>query len=361
MSNSSHATAATPSGLFGIFTNRRISTKILIGFAIVLALTAVISAMSYLGFGKVSTGFDTFRQRVTVVGIARDVDREFVALRRYVREFSLSDDETLIEPAQKQRMMVTAKIGEGLSEIKNPERHKKMVEVGEQFEKYSKDVDKLIALKQEQNKLTKEVLDPLGVKSRTEIEELQTMAVAKAGNSNTMILAGEALKQLLLARLNVNKLLGRHEQSSAEDAEKALAELKVAMTAFGAAIVSDDVRKVFADVNANVEKYTEAYHTAAHNAHEVELLSNGEMAKAAQAIGAAAEAIKESGVAEETKIEHETTSLIASTESLILMIAIGSLVLGIVLAWLIGRAISKPVVGLCAGMRELADGNFQVV
>jgi len=42
-------------------------------------------------------------------------------------------------------------------------------------------------------------------------------------------------------------------------------------------------------------------------------------------------------------------------------LAIGSLVLGIALAWLIGRAISKPVVGLCAGMRELAEGNFQVV
>jgi methyl-accepting chemotaxis protein len=133
------------------------------------------------------------------------------------------------------------------------------------------------------------------------------------------------------------------------------------MTAFGAGIANDDVRKVFADVNANVEKYTEAFHKAVHDAHEIEVLSNGEMAKAAQAIAAAAGAIKESGVAEESKIEHETTSLIASTESLILTIAIGSLVLGIVLALLIGRAISKPVVGLCAGMRELADGNFQVV
>jgi methyl-accepting chemotaxis protein len=85
------------------------------------------------------------------------------------------------------------------------------------------------------------------------------------------------------------------------------------------------------------------------------------MAKIAEAVGADAEAIKESGIAEETKIEHETAGLIASTESLILMTAIGSLALGIVLAWLIGRTISKPVVGLCAGMRELAEGNFQVV
>ncbi|RZI38516.1 methyl-accepting chemotaxis protein, partial [Herbaspirillum sp. HC18] len=34
---------------------------------------------------------------------------------------------------------------------------------------------------------------------------------------------------------------------------------------------------------------------------------------------------------------------------------------GIAISWLIGRAISKPVLGLCAGMRELANGNFEVV
>jgi methyl-accepting chemotaxis protein len=34
--------------------------------------------------------------------------------------------------------------------------------------------------------------------------------------------------------------------------------------------------------------------------------------------------------------------------------------LGIVLAWLIGRAISRPVVGLSGGMKELAGGNFDV-
>ena len=73
------------------------------------------------------------------------------------------------------------------------------------------------------------------------------------------------------------------------------------------------------------------------------------------------ERVKHSGVADEAKIEHETIDLIASTEHLIVAISIGSLVLGMLLAWLIGRAISKPVIGLCAGMRELAEGNFAVV
>src|SRR3954471_14252301 len=86
-------TAVGSSGAFGIFTNRRISTKIAVGFAAVLALTAVLSAMSYTGFGKVAHGFEIFNQRVTVVGIARQVDRDFVSFRRFVREYSLSGDD----------------------------------------------------------------------------------------------------------------------------------------------------------------------------------------------------------------------------------------------------------------------------
>jgi methyl-accepting chemotaxis protein len=347
------------SGPFAFFSNRRIGTKISVGFAVVLVLTAILAVMSYRGFGEVLQGFETFAQRVKVVGIAHEVDRGFVAFRRFVREYSLSGDDKLVTEARACQQALANSIRQGIAEIKNPERHRKIVELGEQFEYYGRDFDKLVALKQEQNNLTKEVLDPLGAKSRSEIEGLQAMIVDKSGN--TMILAGDALKQLLLARLDVNKLLGRHDQSSAEGAEKALASLKIAMTALGAAITNDEMRKVFVDANANVGKYAEAYHKAAQNAHEVEVLANGEMAKFAQAIGADAEAIKESGIADETEIEHETANLIASTETLILMIAVGSLAFGIVLAWLIGRTISRPVVGLCAGMRELAEGNFQVV
>jgi methyl-accepting chemotaxis protein len=353
--------ASSLSGLFGIFTNRRINTKIMIGFGAVLALTVVLSVASYRGFGKVSDGFGAFNQRVKVVSIVRDIDRDFVAFRRFVRELSLSGDENLIAEARKLQEVLAKSIKRGLGEIRNPERRAGIVEISEQFEKYGRNFDKLVVLKQEQNKLTREVLDPLGAKSRIEIEELQIAAATKAGNSNTMILAGEALKQLLLARLNVNKLLGRHEQASAESAEKAFGALKTAMTAFGAAIVNDDVRKQFADVNGNIQKYTDAYHKAAHNAREIELVVNGEMAREAQAIAAAAESVKQSGIAEEAKIEHETVETINATESLVLTIAIGSLILGMVLAWLIGRALSKPVVGLCAGMRDLADGNFAVV
>ena len=176
MSNAFSSTVSPPAGLFGIFTNRRINTKIMIGFAAVLTLLAVLSVLSYRGFLKVAEGFDAFNQRVKVVGIVRDVDYGFIGYRRFVREFSVSGDETLIAEARKRQEALAKSVKQGLDEIKNPERRAGMAEINEQFVLYARNFDKLVALKQEQNKLTKEVLDPLGSKTLTMIEELQAIA-----------------------------------------------------------------------------------------------------------------------------------------------------------------------------------------
>src|ERR1700730_11543011 len=88
------------SGPFAFFTNRKINTKISVGFAVVLALTAILAVMSYRGFGRVSEGFETVGQRVKVVGIAREVDRGFVAFRRFVREYSLTGEDKLVAEAR---------------------------------------------------------------------------------------------------------------------------------------------------------------------------------------------------------------------------------------------------------------------
>ncbi len=353
-------TVKRSSSLMMLFHNRKIASKIAIGFTLVLVITAAISVMAYSSFMKVEHGFETFNQRVTVVGIARELDREFLAFRGFVREYAVTGNEDDVAAANKGREILKVAIGKGLAEIKNPERAAKMKHIAEQFEGYSKGFDKLIVLRREQIKMISEVLDPTGLRLRNDIEQLQTWAVGKAGNSNTMILAGEALKQLLLARLNVNKLLGRHDESAAQGADKAFADLKVAMTGFAAAANNPEVRKLFDEVNANVEKYNQAYKKASQDAHEIDGLVNGEMKKMAEAIAADAQAIKEAGISEEKKIEEEFISTIGLTEQFIMLFAVGGLVLGGVLAWLIGRVISKPVVALVPLLKKLSDGDFNV-
>ena len=121
------------------------------------------------------------------------------------------------------------------------------------------------------------------------------------------------------------------------------------------------IRKLFEDVNADVAKYHEAYIKAAHGAHEIEKLVNGEMKEMAEAIAADARMIKEAGIAEEKRIEEEFVSTIVTTEQFILLLSIGGVILGAILAWQIGRMISRPVVALVPILKKLCEGDFNVM
>ena len=343
-----------------IFTDRKINTKIAIGFAVVLAITVAIVGLSYFKLDEIDHNLSEYSRKVSNSNTVSEIDREFIAFRRHIGEISDNIEENFAN-AEKSRAKLREQIGLALKRITDPERHKKIEHLAEQFEHYSKDFDKVAMLRREQEKLQKEVLDPTGAKLRNEIEQLQSWAVSKAGNTNTMILAGEALKQLMLVRLNANKNLTRHDQASAAGAEKAFADLKVAMTAFGNNIINDDVRRLFGEVNANVLAYDAAYKKAAHDAHEISRLFHGEMRNLAQAIGVDADAIKTAIAHDEEKIEHATHTLVSSVEQLNLMFGLGGVMLGALLAWLIGRGISRPIQGMTQAMTALAGGDLKVV
>jgi methyl-accepting chemotaxis protein len=85
------------------------------------------------------------------------------------------------------------------------------------------------------------------------------------------------------------------------------------------------------------------------------------MTESAAAINQGSSAMKSDLLADQKRLEAESHATIAETERLILMLAIGGFVLGVVWAFLLGKGISRPIAAMCAAMRELAAGNFDVV
>ena len=85
------------------------------------------------------------------------------------------------------------------------------------------------------------------------------------------------------------------------------------------------------------------------------------MADSAAAIVKGAGAMKADVVSDQQRLEAESNAIVGETERLIIMLAAGGFLLGGVLALLLGRGISRPMIALCKAMRELAGGNFDVV
>ncbi len=338
-----------------LFIDRKIATKIAIGYAAVLMITVVISALAYQSLVRIGHGFEDFSQRVGVVDVTRDLDRAFLALRRYVREYAISGAAADREAAERTRGQVQELLTKALGTIKNPERLAKMKHLAEQIEIYGRDFQHMSALRREQDALVQGTLDPVGARLVSNLDQLRSHASPAAA-----VLAMEGFRHVMTARFNLGRLLDRHDKAAGPSVEKALADLASAVIGLAAGIPAGDARRIVEEMNADLQRFTEAYKKAAADSAAIDALVNGEMRKVAQAIGEDAEAIKRAGVAEEHKIERETAGLIAWTESFVLLLALSGIAIGLVLAWLIGRAISRPIRQIGEVLLELANGNKAV-
>jgi methyl-accepting chemotaxis protein len=356
---SHHGRSDEAQGVFSFLSDVKISTKIFMGFCSLLVIVAGISFVSYLAFSHISEDFETYARHVRTVGIASDIDREFLGLRRYVREYAVSGEEASVEGAQKQHAILQDVFARGIKEIKNPERHAKMEAMNKAFGEYYAGFEKAVKAKREQVKLIKETLDPSGTQLRVDVEALQ-FNFAKANDANGMALAAQAFKELMRGRLNVNKVLGRHDKALAEAANKELAAFNETLVSIGKLSMTDEARHQFDELKAVMGQYNQGYRRTAELGHELEQLVSVDMNKQASEISKDAEEIKASGIAEEHALEQSTKSLISSSLTFITIIALVGFIGGSALALLIGRGIAKPIQRIGEVLMQLANGDKSV-
>ena len=65
----------------------RFRAKIILGFAVVLAISAASMGFAYLGFENVSAGVASYRNSVSEADLARNIDRELISYRSLARYY----------------------------------------------------------------------------------------------------------------------------------------------------------------------------------------------------------------------------------------------------------------------------------
>jgi methyl-accepting chemotaxis protein len=144
-------------------------------------------------------------------------------------------------------------------------------------------------------------------------------------------------------------------------ASNALARLDFVSHALDAIYSMDD--KVVAglkEARGFLAGYRKALQKLVENAKTIDDLVT-EMSGSAAAIAQTSGEMKADLVSEQQRLEAESNAIVGATERLIVMLAVGGTLLGALLALLLGRGISRPMILMCKAMRELASGNFDVV
>jgi methyl-accepting chemotaxis protein len=342
-----------------LLANLRIGTKVATGFAAVLLIVALSSTLAYLAFGRSAAALDDYGKLSSNSAILRDIDIQTVEYRWHAREFVFSNDGGTGAAALRDGEALRQGIAAALTRIGNPERHRLLEDAARQAGLFGAALDHVRAMLAEQYQLQTDVLDVVGGQATDGFTALVAGA-AKSDDIELSRVAADGRRLILLARLDANKLLGRHDAASAKSAEQHFAELVPVLAQLDAVAKDPGLIAIVKASAGQIERYRAALLHAASLQSEQLALVNGAMKQAADALADDTAKAKDSNTADLAATETIAKSITASGQSQVLWLGLAGFALGAALAWLIGRGISRPVIGMSLAMRALADGDQSV-
>ena len=335
----------------------RFRAKIILGFGLVLAISAVSLYIAYLGFEKVSFAVASWRISVSEADLARNIDRELIAYRGLARYYVVTAKDDDAKAALAAEVRLKDAIEASMRGTSNPARRDQVTRLASEFQSFAKIFAEIVQVKSEsallvQNKLSRDAnmlrykLDDLP--SNADDSELQAIQFGTK-KVNDQFQSASALANTFV--INADQAI----------ATGALARLKFVENSLGA-VTSTNERIVagLKEASGLLAEYSQVLAKLIENTKKVDQLVAA-MTNSAEAIVKGASEMKADLSSDQQRLERQSDAAIGETEHLIIMLAIGGTLLGAVLALVLGRGISAPMIAMCRAMRELAGGKFDVV
>ncbi|KRR00122.1 methyl-accepting chemotaxis protein [Bradyrhizobium valentinum] len=329
----------------------------MLGFAVVLAISAASMGFAYLGFERVSAGVDSYRRSVQEADLSRDIDRELISYRSLARYFVATGKEEDGKAALTAETGLKDAIIASMKGTTNPTRLEQVVKLEREFRAFTKIFADILKVKDESARITQNQLTRTGNSLRYKLDDLPSNA---DDDEMPVITLGakKVTEQFQAVTALANTFVVNSDKAVAASA---LARLKFVENSLKAiSSKNEKILEGIKEVGGMLEEYRQSLTKLVDNAKEIDELTL-EMTESAAAINKGSAAMKSDLLADQKRLEAESDATIGETERLILILAAGGFLLGCVWAFLLGKGISKPMTAMCNAMRKLAAGNFEVV
>jgi methyl-accepting chemotaxis protein len=335
----------------------RFRGKIMLGFAFVLAISAVSMGMAYMGFERVAAGVASYRSSVTEADLARNIDRELISYRSLARYFVLTAKEEDAKAALAAEASLREAIVQSMKGTANPARLNQITKLEREFRAFTKIFAKIVKVKEDSALIAKNQLVRSGTAFRFKVDDLPGSAEDQQIQA-VQFGARKVADQFQAVTALVNTFVINSDQAVAASAQARLKFVENTLTVIPN--TEEKLLQALKEISALLEEYQQALAKLIDNAKEIDELAV-EMAESTTEILKGSTAMKADLLSDQQRLDAESSATIGETEKLVLMLALGGFLLGGTLAVLLGKGISRPMTAMCKAMRELASGNFDVV
>ena len=335
----------------------RFRAKVTLGFAAVLGISAISMGLAYVGLENIAHGATAYRASVAESDVARNIDRELVSYRLLVRFYVLSGREADAKAALAAEDSLTRAIDEATRLAASSRQIDRVISLTHDVRNFALMFGDILKAKRAAVLQTDNQLVRGGAALRADFDDLADSA-AMLGYAATQLTVKEMTAQLLAATSAVGTFAARPDRATGLSA---LAAIKFLQTTFvSVTAASPRIADKIDGVGKALQAYRQSLERAIDNATTIDGL-NAEMDALADNIQLQATGLATALGQAQHQLDAESQATIADTERQVALLGIGGSILGALLASMLGRGISQPMIAMCKEMRKLAAGQLDVV
>ncbi len=334
-----------------------ISARVFLGFGSIILLLAFIATISVLDFKSLGDGFSRYRALALQTNGSGRVQANMLTARLAVKNYIITPSNETAEVVR-QRTNTAITLAEDLRKLLLQKDKNELVgNVGEQLTVYLGFFGEVTNLQDTRNDLVNNKLDKIGPQIERNLSAVM-LSAKEDGDAEAAYNAGQALRELLLARLYVVKYLLNNNDAAYQRVVKEITSFGNSAGELLVSLQNPKRRKLASEAVSLTKIYSDAFEQTYKTINARNNIIHGTLDTIGPKIADDIETLKLDIKAEQDTVGPEMVETLKQDTVTITALSIGSVIIGIILAFFIGRGISRPINEMTVTMGELSDGNL---
>ena len=334
-----------------------ISTKVFLGFGIILSLLLLISVVSVVCLYRADSSFKAYRSLARQTVANGRVQANMLMTRFLAKDFVITAGRDNIDAVKARAEKTVEMIDEARRLTEDPGYLLLFDNLDQELQNYLSQFESVTARQAERDEIVHGILNVVGPRMEKNLTQIMESVFAD-GDAEAAYRAGITLRTMMLARLYANRFLIQNDEASYRrmiDESQATQENHDDLVGY----LEDPERTELAEaVRADHRIYARAF----EDVHDVIIRRNDTIRNQLDRIGPRVadnvEKLKLVLKAEQDELGPRAEAQLGRAVTFNVLVAGAAVTPGVLAAWFIGVGVSRPIRSMARGMRELAGGNM---
>ncbi len=347
------------SGVAKFLNNMKISTRVTVGFGLMLIIIAAMGGKSFLGFLQAERDFGTYREAAISSATVNDVEAAVVRTELGVRDYlgnpteqsafavRIQSDETMALTMRVRDEAMRETDAQGLSTII------------ENLQAYRTEFDAVVEAQQQIDTEIQITLNGVGRMMRLAVQDLIDVT-SVSDDVEAVSGASNIMTRLMLARYYVQRYLNSPESAVDQRIADEMSDFSTAALELNFLLQTEEQQSKLATVTQRFEQFREAYDLVKTGMVERDQIVAERLVPVGEQMLATAQELKATNKAIRDQIGPELAQSFQDLERLIIVVVLIGAVIGLATAYVIGKSIIGPIKSMTDVMNVLASGDKSV-